>query len=127
MLRVRDDWFPTTSRRCFRGCNSAYPLTHVTGVRPVGRTLMRVVRLRVCRPISKRARLRRLRDLLAEDVRLDLASRARPAGRKDVFRLLRVEVSDCFFSVGVTEGRPALLVRNPADAPGTVRYPKSLI
>ena len=65
-----------------------------------------------------------LRNLLAEDVRLDLANRTRLAGRKDVSVYFGRydEVSDWFFSVGVAEGRPALLVRNPADAPGTVRY-----
>jgi RNA polymerase sigma-70 factor (ECF subfamily) len=65
-----------------------------------------------------------LRNLLAEDVRLDLANRTRLAGRKDVSVYFGRydEVSDWFFSVGVAEGRPALLVRNPADTPGTVRY-----
>jgi RNA polymerase sigma-70 factor (ECF subfamily) len=65
-----------------------------------------------------------LRNLLAEDVRLDLANRTRLAGRKDVSVYFgRYDaVSDWFFSVGVAEGRPALLVRSPADAPGTVRY-----
>jgi RNA polymerase sigma-70 factor (ECF subfamily) len=65
-----------------------------------------------------------LRDLLAEDVRLELANRVRLAGRKDVSVYFgRYDgVSDWVFSVGVAEGRLALLVRNPADASGTVRY-----
>ena len=65
-----------------------------------------------------------LRDLLAEDVRLDLANRTRLAGRKDVsVYFSRYDaVSDWRLSVGLAEGRPALLVSDPADAAGAVGY-----
>jgi RNA polymerase sigma-70 factor (ECF subfamily) len=65
-----------------------------------------------------------LRDLLAEDVRLDLANRVRLAGRKDVsVYFARYDgAPDWLFSVGMAEGRLALLVRKPADPSGTVRY-----
>ncbi|HEY4344995.1 MAG TPA: sigma-70 family RNA polymerase sigma factor [Parvibaculum sp.] len=59
-----------------------------------------------------------LRDLLADDVRLDLVNRTRLAGRKDVsVYFTRYEAaSDWHFSLGLAEGRPALLVSDPADA-----------
>jgi len=65
-----------------------------------------------------------LRDLLAEDVRLDLVNRTRLAGRKDVsvYFSRYDEVSDWRFSPGLAEGRPALLVSDPADAAGAVGY-----
>jgi RNA polymerase sigma-70 factor (ECF subfamily) len=57
-----------------------------------------------------------LRALLAEDVRLDLANRARLEGRKDVsVYFTRYEsLSGWRFAVGLAEGRPALLVSDPA-------------
>jgi RNA polymerase sigma-70 factor (ECF subfamily) len=65
-----------------------------------------------------------LRDLLAEDVRLDLVNRTRLAGRKDVsvYFSRYDEVSDWWFSPGLAEGRPALLVSDPADAAGAIGY-----
>jgi RNA polymerase sigma-70 factor (ECF subfamily) len=65
-----------------------------------------------------------LRDLLAEDVRLDLVNRTRLAGRKDVSVYFGRydEVFDWRFSPGLAEGRPALLVSDPADAAGAVGY-----
>jgi RNA polymerase sigma-70 factor (ECF subfamily) len=65
-----------------------------------------------------------LRDLLAEDVRLDLVNRTRLAGRKNVsvYFTRYAEVSDWRFSPGLAEGRPALLVSDPADAAGTITY-----
>ena len=65
-----------------------------------------------------------LRDLLAEEVRLDLANRRRLEGRKDVsFYFTRYSQSaDWRFASGLAEGRPALLVSDPADPAGAVRY-----
>lgn len=65
-----------------------------------------------------------LRDLLAEDVRLDLVNRTRLAGRKDVsvYFSRYDESSDWRFSPGLAEGRPALLVSDPADAAGSIGY-----
>ncbi len=59
-----------------------------------------------------------LRDLLAEDVRLDLVNRTRLAGRKDVsvYFSRYDEGSDWWLSPGLAEGRPALLVSDPSDA-----------
>ena len=65
-----------------------------------------------------------LRDLLAEDVKLDLVNRLRLTGRKDVsvYFSRYSESFDWNFSPGLAEGRPALLVSNPSDASATVRY-----
>jgi RNA polymerase sigma-70 factor, ECF subfamily len=65
-----------------------------------------------------------LRELLAEDVRLDLVSRTRLAGRKDVsVYFSRYDgVSDWRFAAGVADGRPALLGSDPADASGAVLW-----
>ena len=65
-----------------------------------------------------------LRGLLAEDVRLDLANRTRLAGRKDVsvYFSRYDERSDWWIQPGLAEGRPALLVSDPADATGAIGY-----
>ncbi len=65
-----------------------------------------------------------LRDLLAEDVRLDLVSRTKLAGRKDVsVYFSRYDgVSDWRFTAGLADGRPALLGSDPADASGATRW-----
>lgn len=65
-----------------------------------------------------------LRNLLAEDVRLDLVNRRQIAGRKDVsvYFTRYAERADWVFTPGLAEGRPALLVSNPADTSGTVEY-----
>ena len=57
-----------------------------------------------------------LRNLLAEDVRLDLVNRTRLAGRKDVSVYFGryAEAFDWRFSAGLVEGRPALLGSDPA-------------
>ena len=63
-----------------------------------------------------------LRDLLAEDVRLDLANRTRLAGRKDVsvYFTRYAQASDWRVRPGLAEGRPALLVSGERDE--AVRY-----
>ena len=65
-----------------------------------------------------------LRDLLAEDVRLDLVNRRQIVGRKDVsvYFTRYAERADWKFTPGLAEGRPALLVSNPADTSDTVEY-----
>jgi len=65
-----------------------------------------------------------LRDLLAEDVRLDLANRRHLAGKKDVsvYFTRYDSVDDWRFSVGVAENRLALIVRNPGDPLGLVTH-----
>ena len=60
-----------------------------------------------------------LRDLLAEDVRLDLVNHVRLNGRKDVSRY--AAAPPCRMSVGLAEGRPALLVSGIDD--DAIRYP----
>lgn len=65
-----------------------------------------------------------LRNLLAEDVRLDLVNRTRLAGRKDVsvYFSRYSEGSQWRLAPGLAEGRPALLVSDPAVAAGAVGY-----
>ncbi len=65
-----------------------------------------------------------LRNLLAEDVRLDLANRRRLTGRKDVSAYFSryAEVSDWRLAPGLAEGRPALLVSDPGDPTDAVGY-----
>jgi RNA polymerase sigma-70 factor (ECF subfamily) len=65
-----------------------------------------------------------LRDLLAEDVRLDLVNRLRLAGRTDVgvYFGRYAEIDTWRFAVGSAEGRPALLVSNPRDPVHTPLY-----
>jgi RNA polymerase sigma-70 factor (ECF subfamily) len=65
-----------------------------------------------------------LRALLAEDVRLDLVNRTRLAGRSrvEVYFSRYEERSDWRFWPGVAEGRPALLVTDPADPTHAIRF-----
>jgi RNA polymerase sigma-70 factor (ECF subfamily) len=65
-----------------------------------------------------------LRDLLSEEVRLDLVNRTRVAGRKEVaVYFTRYEQNTtCRMSPGLAEGRPALLVNDPAVADAAIAY-----
>jgi RNA polymerase sigma-70 factor, ECF subfamily len=65
-----------------------------------------------------------LRNLLAEDVRLDLVNRRRLSGSKDVATYFTryAEGADWRLAPGVAEGRPALLVSDPADRTGATGY-----
>jgi RNA polymerase sigma-70 factor (ECF subfamily) len=61
-----------------------------------------------------------LRDLLAEDARLDLYNRRRLAGRAEVSRYFShySENPNCRIATGLVEGRPALIMSDPtAEAP----------
>ena len=63
-----------------------------------------------------------LRELLAEDVRLDLVNRTKLAGRKDVsvYFTRYAAAPPCRVSPGFADGRPALLVSGADD--DTIRY-----
>ena len=65
-----------------------------------------------------------LRDLLAEDVKLDLANRMRLAGRKDVsvYFTRYSQRPQWKLTPGIAEGRPALLVSNIANATDSVDF-----
>jgi RNA polymerase sigma-70 factor (ECF subfamily) len=65
-----------------------------------------------------------LRDLLAEDVKLDLVNRQRLAGRKDVsvYFTRYSQNLDWKLTLGLAEGRPALLVSKVTDASDTIQY-----
>lgn len=65
-----------------------------------------------------------LRALLSEDVRLDLANRTRLDGRKDVsVYFTRYDATSGWrLEPGLAEGRPALLISDPADPAAAVRY-----
>lgn len=65
-----------------------------------------------------------LRNLLAEDVRLDLVNRSQLAGRKDVsvYFTHYSARTDLKVAPGLAEGRPAVLVSDAADPAGAVRY-----
>jgi RNA polymerase sigma-70 factor (ECF subfamily) len=66
-----------------------------------------------------------LRALLAEDVRLDLVNRTRLAGRKDVgvyFTRYDEAPFGWRMAAGLAEGRPAILVSDPSDPTGAIRW-----
>ena len=66
-----------------------------------------------------------LRDLLADDVRLDLANRTRLNGRKAVapyFSNYGASTSGWRFMAGVAERRPALLVSDPSISSQPIAY-----
>ena len=65
-----------------------------------------------------------LRNLLAEDVRLDMVNRRPLSGRKDVsvYFTRYSERPDWTVTPGLAEGRPALLFSSAADSTGEVKY-----
>jgi len=65
-----------------------------------------------------------LRDLLAEDVRLDMPNRRKLAGRSEVSRYFTHydEIADWRMAPGLADGRPALLVSDPTHVDAAVRY-----
>jgi RNA polymerase sigma-70 factor (ECF subfamily) len=65
-----------------------------------------------------------LRNLLAEDVRLDLVNRRRLAGRTDVAVYFTHYEQNAEWRVapGRAEGRPALLFSDPRDSTGAIRH-----
>jgi RNA polymerase sigma-70 factor (ECF subfamily) len=65
-----------------------------------------------------------VRAMLADDVALELVSRTRMAGRKEVSRYFGnyAGVSDWKLAPGLVDGRPALLVLNPASPEAPPSY-----
>ena len=65
-----------------------------------------------------------VRDMLADEVRLELVNKSRLAGRSDVSRYFTnySKMDDWHLAPGFVDGRAALLVRNPADPSGRPSY-----
>jgi RNA polymerase sigma-70 factor (ECF subfamily) len=65
-----------------------------------------------------------IRDMLADEVRLELVNRARLSGRKEVTIYFHnySTARDWLVAPGLVEGRPALLVRNPEQPSGAPLY-----
>jgi RNA polymerase sigma-70 factor (ECF subfamily) len=65
-----------------------------------------------------------IRDMLADDVRLDLVSRPGVAGKREVARYFGnySKMHDWLLVPGFVDRRPAILVRDPGDPSGAPRY-----
>jgi len=65
-----------------------------------------------------------VRDMLADEVRLELVNKSRLAGRSDVSRYFTnySKMDDWHLAPGFVDLHPALLVRNPADPSGRPAY-----
>lgn len=65
-----------------------------------------------------------IRDMLADEVRLELVNRTRMRGRGEVGRYFHnyANVDDWHFVPGLVDRRPALLVRDPRDPSGAPAY-----
>jgi RNA polymerase sigma-70 factor (ECF subfamily) len=65
-----------------------------------------------------------VRDMLADEVRLELVSKSRLSGRSDVSRYFTnySRIDDWHLAPGFVDRRPALLVCNPADPTGKPAY-----
>jgi RNA polymerase sigma-70 factor (ECF subfamily) len=65
-----------------------------------------------------------VRDMLADEVRLDLVSRSRMVGKQEVGRYFGnyARTQDWLFAPGLVDRRPAVLVRDPTDPFGAPRY-----
>ena len=65
-----------------------------------------------------------VRDMLAEEVRLELVSRTRMIGRAEVGRYLSnyASVHDWQLAAGLVDGRPAVIARDPHNAAGRPAY-----
>jgi RNA polymerase sigma-70 factor (ECF subfamily) len=66
-----------------------------------------------------------IRDMLADEVRLEMVARTRmqgPAELRGRYLTNYDQADDWRLSLGVVDGRPALLVRDPADPDGAVAY-----
>jgi RNA polymerase sigma-70 factor (ECF subfamily) len=65
-----------------------------------------------------------IRDMLADEVRLELVNGSRMKGRREVARYFHnySDVDDWHFVPALVDGRPALLVRDPRDPSGAPAY-----
>ena len=65
-----------------------------------------------------------IRDMLADEVRLDLVAKVQRKGRTEVATYFDnyARLEDWHFVPGLMDGRPAVLVRNPSDPAGKVGY-----
>ena len=65
-----------------------------------------------------------VRDMLADEVRLDLVGKSRLSGRSDVSRYFTnySNIDDWHLAPGFVDLHPALLVRDPADPKGKLSY-----
>jgi RNA polymerase sigma-70 factor, ECF subfamily len=65
-----------------------------------------------------------IRDMLADEVRLDLVAKLQKKGRTEVATYFDnyARLEDWHFVPGLVEGRTAVLVRNPSDPSGKVGY-----
>jgi RNA polymerase sigma-70 factor (ECF subfamily) len=65
-----------------------------------------------------------IRDMLADEVRLELVARTRMNGRNEVRKYFHnyAQVEDWHFSAGLVDGRPAALVHRPDISPRTPAY-----
>ena len=65
-----------------------------------------------------------VRDMLADEVRLELVNKSRLAGRSDVSRYFTnySKIDDWHLAPGFVDGRAALLVHSPADPKGKPSY-----
>ena len=65
-----------------------------------------------------------VRDMLADDVRLDLVNRLRVRGRSDVGRYFEnySRIRDWQLAIALVDGRPAVLVRDREEPEGQVKY-----
>jgi RNA polymerase sigma-70 factor (ECF subfamily) len=65
-----------------------------------------------------------IRDMLADEVRLDLVAKLQRKGRTEVATYFDnyARLEDWHFVPGLMDGRPAVLVRNPSDPAGKVGY-----
>src|SRR5216683_3188413 len=65
-----------------------------------------------------------VRNMLADDVRLDLVAKLRLSGRSEVGGYFHnySQITDWLFVPGLVDGRPAALVLNPGDSSGRPTY-----
>jgi RNA polymerase sigma-70 factor (ECF subfamily) len=65
-----------------------------------------------------------IRDMLADEVRLDLVNKVRKSGRDEVSTYVEnyADVQDWQFVLGFVERRPAIIVRDPSEPSGAPAY-----